>query len=211
MWHTGLVENHRLQIEHPSLFFLPLLITFFFAPSFSVLLPQKHQNSLPLETDILMTQTLNEKERMWKWKGPLLANDSGYWYIPVTWPLAKLARSLKATPTGNGINPQLGWSNSLLSLFRVWTTTSAILTEKNKGVRPQGLTEASLHVLPNWFNDCNYLLGCMFCRGRLMASKTYADRRKLGEGALSKRNYSAGKKSHKVAERDTSYWVGDIE
>lgn len=131
----------------------------------------------------------------------LLANDSGYWYIPVTWPLAKLARSLKAIPTGNGINPQLGWSNSLLSLFRTSTTTSAILTETTKGVRPQGLTETSLHVLPNWFNDCNYLLGCMFCRGRLMASKTYADRRKLGEGALSKRFTLQEKRAIKCRKR----------
>lgn len=49
----------------------------------------------------------------------------------VTWPAAELARSLKATPTGNCINLEPGRSNTLPSLFKalpeVERTTSAVL------------------------------------------------------------------------------------
>lgn len=65
----------------------------------------------------------------------------------VTWSAAKLARSLKATPTGNCINPELGWSNSLPSLFKAFPefqrTTSAVLVVQNRSERPRGLTKAS--------------------------------------------------------------------
>lgn len=65
----------------------------------------------------------------------------------VTWPAAELARSLKATPTGNCINLWPGWSNALPSLFKalpeVERTTSAVLVEKNRSGRPRGLIVAS--------------------------------------------------------------------
>lgn len=144
-------------------------------------------------------------------------NSDGFCWLMalVTWPAAKLARSLKATPTGNFINPELGWSSSPPSLFKALPdfqrTTSAVLLEKNRSGRPQGWLNLPLHVLPNWFNDCNYLLGCMLCRGRLMASKTYADRRKLREGGTETKNSCAEEKSRKAAEGDTSCWLRETE
>lgn len=94
-------------------------------------------------------------------------------------------------PTGNDINPELSPSNWLLFFIHAFSseTTSAVRRE-NRGGGGGGGGERGLgarakpprHVLPNWFNDCNYLLGCMLHRGgRLMASQTYADRRKLEE------------------------------
>lgn len=110
---------------------------------------------------------------------------------------AKPTRSLKATPTGNDINPELSPSNWLLFFIHAFSseTTSAVRRERGaggggvggggggggeRGLGPRA--KPPRHVLPNWFNDCNYLLGCMLHRGgRLMASQTYADRRKLEE------------------------------
>lgn len=61
----------------------------------------------------------------------------------VTLPAATLARSLKATPTGNCINPKLRCSNSLPSSLKAlpefYRTTSAVLSEENRSRRPQGL------------------------------------------------------------------------
>lgn len=119
---------------------------------------------------------------MWKWERLTL--------LLVSFGL-KPSRSLKAMPTGNDINPELSPSNWLLFFIHAFCseTTSAVRREKRRGGGAGGgerglraRAKPPRHVLPNWFNDRNYLLGCMLHRGgRLMASQTYADRRKLEE------------------------------
>ena len=88
-------------------------------------LPQMNQNShLSLRKTYFDDTNLNARftlQKNWCDNGKNIC----WLMVLLTWPAAKLARSLKATPTGNCINPELGWSNSLLSLFKALPNFSA--------------------------------------------------------------------------------------
>lgn len=95
-----------------------------------------------------------------------MENDLCWLMVLLTFgPAAKPARSPKATPTGNCINLELSRSNSLQVFIHSPARVSGVgppqpTWEKGTGVRGLGARlKPPRHVLPNWFNDCNYLRG----------------------------------------------------